>query len=91
MAAYSFYDYLKTITVISSKDIKSGDISFVANHPNQTLHIQRLSKGICNILVAFMSPFSTNEFAENAVRGGHLDTNARQNNVSIILLTLFVP
>ena len=91
LAAYSFYDYLKTITVIPSKDIKSGDISFAANHPNQTFHVQRLSKKTCNILVALIGPLSTNESAEDVVCGDHTDTDARQNDVGMILLALFVP
>ena len=91
MAAYSFYDYLKIITIIPSKDIKSGDISFAANHPNRTLHVQRPSKETCNILVALMGPLSTNESSEDVVRRGHPDTDARQNDVGMILLALFVP
>ena len=39
LAAYSFYDYLKTITVIPNKDIKSGDIFFATNHPNRTFYV----------------------------------------------------
>lgn len=90
LVAYFFYDYLKTITVIQSKDIKSGDISFAANHLNQILHIQRPFKETCNILVALIDLFSINESAENVVRGEHPDIDARQNNVGMILLVLFV-
>ncbi len=42
-------------------------------------------------MIALLGPLSTNETAEDGVRGGHPDTDARQNDVGLILLALFVP
>ncbi len=41
-------------------------------------------------MVGLVGPLSTNEKAEDAIRGGHSETDARRNDVALILLALFV-
>ena len=45
----------------------------------------------CRILVSLVGSFSTNKVAEDAVPNAHIETDARQNNMGLILLALFVP
>ena len=45
----------------------------------------------CSTLVALIGSLSTNEAAEDAIQGGHPDTDARQNDLGLILLGLSVP
>lgn len=37
-----------------------------------------------------MSLFSTNKFTKNAICRGYFNINARQNNIGLILLALFI-
>ena len=41
--------------------------------------------------MALFELLSLNKAEKDAIQGGHLDTDARQNNVAMILLELFVP
>lgn len=94
LAHYSFFDYQKTISVvkyISSATIE-GDIHFAKDHPNRKSKIQRpLTSGSYTPLIALMGPLSTNKTVEDAVQGGHPETDARQNNLGMVLLALFIP
>lgn len=90
MAKYSFYEYLKTITVVKNKPRLYDNILFSADYPQQFSQTQRLLKESCHILFALQSSFSTNEVTKDIVHGGHLDINAKKNDVGMILLALFV-
>ena len=41
--------------------------------------------------MALIGSLSTNEFAEKAVKNGHPTTEARQNDLTQVLLGLFIP
>ncbi|MCJ1348065.1 hypothetical protein MMC31_006296 [Peltigera leucophlebia] len=69
-----------------------GNIHFAKDHPNRKSKIQRpLTSGSCTPLIALMRPLSTNETAEDAVQGGHPETDARQNDLGMVLLALSIP
>lgn len=94
LAHYFFFDYQKTISVvkyISSPTIE-GDIHFAKDHSNRKSKIQRpLTSGSCTPLIALMGSLSTNETVEEAVQGGYPETDARQNDLGMVLLALFIP
>ena len=92
LETYSFYNYQKTITFVPFTVKINGDIFFAQTHPNKRSKVQRpLQKGLCTLLLALIRPLSTNEDAKDAVLRGHPETDARQNDVGMILLALFVP
>lgn len=42
-------------------------------------------------LIVVMGPLFVNEASEDAIQGRHSDTDAKENDVVIILLAVFVP
>ena len=52
---------------------------------------QRVFSNAPAFLIGLVGPLSIEEPIEDAVRGGHIDTDARQNDASLILLALYVP
>lgn len=54
------------------------------------MQIQYQSKNTYNILVAFIVLFLTNKLVKNIVYKGNPNINIRQNNISLILLVLFI-
>lgn len=72
LAPYSYYNYLKTITLVKYSAKEEGDILFDSGHPNHKAKVQRPLKTItCNTLVALMGPLSINESEEDTIQGEH--------------------
>ena len=88
---FLLFDYVKLVTVV--KDKKDTDIIFSPEHPYLDSMFQRPLdlELLCRILVLLAGSFSTNESVEDAVINGHIETNARENNIGLILLALFIP
>ena len=88
---FLLFDYVKLITVV--KDKKDTDILFSAEHPYSDSMFQRpLDLELpCCTLVALVGSFSTNESVEDAVINGHIETDAGENDIRLILLALFIP
>ncbi len=92
LESYFFYDHMKVISRVKYSTRQRGVFLFDKHHPNPLSKVQRPSTTLeCNTLVALVGPLSTNERAENAIRGGHPETDARRNDVALILLALLVP
>lgn len=92
LVLYFFYDYQKTIIVITFTAMLEGNIVFAHNHPNQKEKVQTPLKIELNIsLIALMRFLSINKATEDAIQGGHPETDAKQNDVAIILFALFFP
>ena len=72
---------------------KTHDIPFSQHHLYADCMFQRPLdlQSPCRILVSLVGSFSTNEVAEDAVPNAHIETDARQNDMGLILLALFVP
>ena len=88
---FSFYDYLKVISRVKYSIRQRKIILFDKHHFNPLSKVPKPSIFLkYNILVAPVGPLSTNESAENAIRREHPKTDARRNNVALILLTLFI-
>ena len=91
MSTYCLYEYFKLIDIV--RDIKRtiNDVSFDFRHQTYDFAIQRSVKRKFNsFLIALIDSLSVNEIIENAVRNDHAETDARRNDVVMILLDLFV-
>lgn len=68
------------------------NILFDNHHPNFLFKVQHESSTTleCNALVAPIGPLFTNENAKNAIKGGHLISDIRYNNIVLILVALFI-
>ena len=91
MFTYCLYEYFRLIDII--RDIKRtiNDVSFDFRHQTYDFAIQRsVKKKLNSFLIALIDSLSVNEIIENAVRNDHAETDARRNDVVMILLDLFV-
>ena len=89
LAQYSVYNYFKLVSNVCNKTDKG--IPFVKNH----LQFRSVSQclchaSLCKTFIALVGPLSRNEAVKDAIQGGHLDINAQQNDIVMILLELFV-
>lgn len=67
------------------------DILFDKYYPNPLFKVQQSSISLeRNTLAGLVGFLSTNKSLEDAIRERHPKTDARQNNVALILLALFV-
>ena len=67
------------------------DILFDKHHSNLLFKVQQLSTILeCKTLIALIGPLFTNKNIEDTIRGSHFRTNTRQNNITLILLALFI-
>ena len=91
LEGFSLFDYTKLVSVVKKKT--DSDIMFSSSHLYSDGMFQRPFKleSLCRVLVALIGSFSTNKAAEDAVHGAHIDTDARQNDMGLILLALFIP
>ena len=88
---FLLFDYMKLVTVVTER--KTHDVPFSQHHLYADFMFQRPLdlQSLCRILVSLVGFFSTNKVAEDAVPNAYIETNARQNNMGLILLALFVP
>ena len=89
LVQYSLYDDFKLVNIVSNKTDKY--IPFAKNYLQFSSLTQKLcSVSLCKIFVTLVGPLSINKATKNTIQRGHLDTNAWQNDVGMILLSLFV-
>lgn len=80
------------IRVHSRRDATTADIDFHANHPRHATHVQRIAHTQSEIsTVTLQGQLTQFQAAEDAVPRGHPTTVAIVNDVTEILLGLFVP
>lgn len=92
LKSYSFDDYIKTIFCIKYSVRQKDDILYDRRYPNLSPKVQRPpTSQECDILGSVVRPLSTNNRAEDTIRGKHPETDTRQNDVAFILPALFVP
>lgn len=61
-------------------------------YPNPLFKVQQSSISLeRNMLAGLVGFLSTNKSLEDTIRERHPETDAKQNNIVLILLTLFVP
>ena len=70
---------------------KKGGILFDKRYSNLLSKMQQPSTILkYETLIALVKPLSTNKNVEDAIKGDYLKINARQNEVVLILLALFI-
>jgi hypothetical protein len=76
----------------NTRDAIADDMDFDPDHPRYATHIQRLARTSSQVAtVTFNGQLTEFQAAEDAVPGGHPKTTAVKNDISEILLGLFVP
>lgn len=92
LADLSFFEYCMLVQMKSARGSSSDDLDYDPAHPRYDTHVQRLARTTAQIAtVAFTGPLTEFQTAEDAVRGGHPETEAIMNDLAEILLDLFVP
>lgn len=89
LAQYCLYDYFKLLSIVSNKT--NEGILFAKEHlyfPSVTKLLYNASP--YNTLVVIFGPLSLNKTDKNVIWRDYLDTNIWQNDISMILLGLFV-
>ena len=87
---FSLFDYVKLIVVV--KDKKNTNILFSAEHlySDSMFQCPLNLESPCRTLVSLVGSFSTNESVEDAVINSRIETDARENDIGLILLALFI-
>ncbi len=90
---FCLYEYFKLVTVKPMAEETSHDIQFLPEHPNYESKIQCYTgkRPADTYTVALTGPLSENQPLEDGIHGGHPETEAMQNDLALILLTLLVP
>ena len=88
----SIYEYLQFVSIVKQSQQQSTDYEFDARHRQRGYFIQRPVKRVKQLaLVVLCGNLSKNEKSKNAILGGHPETDACHTDLSLILLSLFVP
>ncbi len=88
----SIYEYLRFVSIVKRSQQQGGDYEFADSHRQKEDFVQRPLKHIEQLaLVVLRGKLSENEELEDAIPGGHPETDARRTDLSLILLSLFVP
>lgn len=91
LESFSFYDYLKIISWAKYSTRQKDDILFDKHHLNPFLKIQQPSNFLeYNMLIGLVRLLFINKSSEDVIRGKHSKTDARQNNVALVLFALFI-
>jgi hypothetical protein len=92
LAPLALFEYGMLVKTKHVRDAIADDVDFDTNHPRYATHVQRLARTPCQVAtVTFNGQLTEFQAAEDTVPGGHPKTTAIMNDVSEILLGLFVP
>ncbi len=88
----SIYKYLQFVSIVKRSQQQRGDYKFADGHRQKEEFVQKPLKRIKQLaLVVLRGKLFENEESEDAIPGGHPETDACHTNLSLILLSLFVP
>ncbi len=88
----SIYKYLQFVSIVKRSQQQGGDYEFTDGHRQKEDFVQRPLKRIEQLaLVVLRGKLSENEESEDAIPGGHPKTDTRRTDLSLLLLSLFVP
>lgn len=88
----SIYEYLRFVSIVKRSQQQGNDYEFDAGHRQRGDFVQRPLKRVEQLaLVVLRGNLSENEESEDAIPGGHPETDARRTDLSLILLSFFVP
>ncbi|OKO94694.1 ATP-dependent DNA helicase pfh1 [Penicillium subrubescens] len=92
LASLALFEYCMLVKTKNIRDAIADDADFDPSHPRYTTHVQRLARSPSQVAtVTFSGQLTEFQAAEDAVLGGHPKTTAIINDMSEILLGLFVP
>ncbi|KAB8228035.1 uncharacterized protein BDW43DRAFT_316241 [Aspergillus alliaceus] len=92
LAPLSLFEYCMLIQTKSMRDATADDVDFDPNHPQCATYVQRLACTPSQVAtVTFHGQLTEYQAAEDAVPGGHPKTESIMNDISEILLGLFIP
>ena len=67
------------------------DFLFDKHYPSRLYKVQRPSTSLeYNTLIGLVGLLTTNKSVEDTIRGGNPETDAKRNDVGLILLALFI-
>ena len=88
----SLYEYYRVILVVKSGQKQREDYKFDDTHAQKKIFLQQyLGKSNQLVLVILRGILSDNEEVEDAIPGGHPKTDACWANLTVMLLSCFVP
>jgi hypothetical protein len=92
LAPLALFEYCMLVKTKNIRDAIADDMDFDPNHPRYTTHVQRLARTSSQVAtVTFNGHLTEFQAAEDAIPGGHPKTTAVKNDLSEVLLGLFVP
>jgi hypothetical protein len=92
LESLNLFEYCMLVRTKNIQDAILGDIDFDEHHPRYNTHVQRLARTQLQVAtVTFSGQLTEFQPAEDAVPGGHPETEAILNDIAEILLGLFVP
>lgn len=92
LAPLALFEYCMLVKTKNIRGAIADDADFDSNHPRYTTHVQRLARSPSQVAtVTFNGQLTEFQAAEDAVPGGHPKKTAIINDMSEILLGLFVP
>ncbi|OKP09974.1 hypothetical protein PENSUB_4620, partial [Penicillium subrubescens] len=92
LAPLALFEYCMLVKTKNTRDAIADDMDFDPDHPRYATHVQRLARTSSQVAtVTFNGQLTEFQAAEDAVLGGHPKTTAVKNDISEILLGLFVP
>ncbi len=87
----SIYKYLRFVSIVKQSQQQESDYEFADGHRQKEDFVQKPLKRIKQLaLVVLRGKLSEKEELEEAILGGHSETDARRTDLSLILLFLFV-
>jgi hypothetical protein len=92
LASLSLFEYLMLVQTRKVCDSIQADIDFDHMHAKSGVYVQRLATRESQLLtVTYNGQLSLFQKEEDSIRGGHAETVAIRNDVSEVLLGLFIP
>ena len=92
LAPLALFEYCMLVKTKNTRDAIADDMDFDPDHPRYATHVQRVARTSSQVAtVTFNGQLTEFQAAEDAVPGGHPKTTAVKNDISKILLGLFVP
>jgi len=91
LADLTLFEYCMLVQTQNVRDATSADLEFDPKHPKYGIYVQRLARKKSQVVtVTFNCQLSQFQAEEEAVPGGHPVTAAIQNDLTEVLLGLFV-
>lgn len=88
----SIYKYFQFVSIVKQSQQQNANYNFDNVHRQKEDFAQRQLQCVDQLaLVVLRGNLAENKEAEDAIPGGHPETNACRTDLSLILLSLFIP